>query len=90
MAGEHPRPAGRAVTDARKDAVLAMIGDAWKAQPELRLGQLLASWAAVTWGEGAPGSVVSRERALDGLFFIEDADFAHGLRGYAVRGTEDR
>lgn len=83
MTGELPRPAGRAMTDERKDAVLAMIGDAWKAQPEVRLGQLLVLWSGFTWGNGSPGSIASRGRILDGLFFIEDADLAHNLLRHA-------
>lgn len=79
---------GRALSDEDKDAVLAAIGQAWKAQPEMRLGQLITLWATRTWGAAAPGSVVMRGRILDGLFFAEDGDLAHGLLGMARRQEE--
>lgn len=37
---EHEIP-GRAVTDTEKTAVLNRLGAVWKANPELRLGQLI-------------------------------------------------
>jgi hypothetical protein len=64
---------------------MAIIGEAWKAEPEMRLGQLIIAWAGVTWGKGDAGAMESRRRILDELFFIEDADLAAGLFLYSTR-----
>jgi hypothetical protein len=77
-------PRGRAVTTEQKQAVLALVLEAWQAQPRQRLGQLLASWACATWAAGDSGIAGSRS-ALDGLQFTEDGDLAHGLLLWVTR-----
>lgn len=69
----------RALTDADKDAILAAIGAAWKAQPGQRLGQLLVNECQRAWGGAMPGSFAASNAILDRLFFIEDGDLAHLL-----------
>jgi hypothetical protein len=77
------RATGRALTDAEKDVVLQAVGEAWKAQPELRLGQLLAVWAQFHFTTDMDEPIIGRRKVLDGLFFIEDGDLAHNLKLYA-------
>ena len=64
---------GRALTDEDKDAILKAVGDAWKAQPAQRLGQLLANWLRDCWPDHLPS------RPLGTLSFIEDGDLARNL-----------
>lgn len=80
---------GRALTDEQKDEVLAQLGDAWKMQPELRFGQLLACWLkAYTRYDGydtGASSMISDRDAVTALFYTEDVDIAHNVKLWAER-----
>jgi hypothetical protein len=79
-----PAPSGRALSAEQKDAVLGVISEAWKYQPELRLGQLIDLVARKTWAQGEDGYLAAHA-ASNGLFYVEDADLAHAVWLYASR-----
>jgi uncharacterized protein YihD (DUF1040 family) len=78
---------GRASTPELKREVLALLAEAWEQQPEMRLGQLLTSWAQLSLADGDTGYTGSKA-ALSALFYIEDGDLAHSLRLWAVKQRE--
>jgi hypothetical protein len=75
----------RALTNDDKDAILRVIGEAWKTRPEYRLGQLL--FAMLHSHVAGPGTarVYYDRHIMDELFTIEDGDLAHSLSVYAMR-----
>lgn len=75
-------PPGRAKTDEEKDAVLAVIAEAWKTQPHLRLGSLIAAVSRSMFAAGADGFTADHN-TVSGLFYVEDGDLAHNLRLWA-------
>lgn len=70
---------GRAVTDDQKKEFLRALGDTWESLPELRFGQLLASFAYAMLTNPDHSSVIRDREAISRLFSIEDDDLAHGL-----------
>ncbi len=64
----------RAVTPEEKKAVIDRLHRAWLANPQLRLGQLIANYA--------PGVHPNTE-----LYYAEDDAFIQGIEQMKTRGT---
>jgi len=59
------------------------IGDAWKQQPTMRLGQFISNVIHSMYASNNCGYTAS-QRTITGLAFIEDGDLAHNLLLWAA------
>lgn len=71
-------PKGRALSPEQKDAILGIIGEAWKAAPEMRLGQLVDVVCRQVYAPGMEGFSAAAF-ASNGLFHAEDMDLAYAI-----------
>lgn len=63
---------------AERERILTQLGEAWAMQPDMRLGQLISSFATVVLAPGMNG-VTADKRAMTQLFYIKDGDLVHNL-----------